>query len=366
MIYVWSLLVLCLLGLGFAVALQVAEKLLADYGECTIKVNDKEGFVIEGGGTLLDALYGQRIFIPSACFGKGTCGFCKVTVPDGGGPVLPTELPFLTREEIGEDVRLACQVKVKTDLHILVRPEYLTVQEFRATVKSARTLTPDTREIVISLGDPPRGGGPAEIEFRPGQYVQIRVPAREPTYRAYSISSPPETRNEIELIVRLVPGGLGSTYLHNIEPGDEIDFTGPYGEFELSEAEDTDIVCVAGGCGLAPVKSILHYLYSKWPERKSWLFFGARSAADVMYLDEFEALAAEHPGLTVCYALSEPKATDEWEGNVGFIHKSVEARLPEGADRQAFMCGPPPMVEAAMKVLNAKGVSEDRVFYDKF
>jgi Na+-transporting NADH:ubiquinone oxidoreductase subunit F len=360
MIYLASLLMLCILGLAFAVALTIAEKLLADYGTCSIKVNEEEPFTVEGGGTLLDALYGERIFIPSACFGKGTCGFCKVTVPDGGGPLLPTEKPFLTRADIDADTRLACQVKVKQDLQIQVRPEYLNVQEFSARVSSARMLTHDIREIHLALIEP------EEIEFRPGQYVQVKVPAAEPTFRAYSVSSAPEEKGEIELIVRLIPGGLGSTYLHRVKVGDELDFTGPYGEFELSESADTDVVCVGGGCGLAPIKSIIHYVYKRWPERKVWLFFGARSAQDVFYLQEFEEFAKKHPALQVCYALSEPEADDKWDGPTGFIHKSVDERLPEGPNRQAFLCGPPPMVEATIEVLGSKQVGEDKVFYDKF
>lgn len=360
MIYLSSLLMLCLLGLAFAVALTIAEKLLADYGTCSIKVNEEESFTVEGGGTLLDALYGERIFMPSACFGKGTCGFCKVTVPDGGGPLLPTEKPFLTRADIAADTRLACQVKVKQDLEIQVRPEYLNVQEFSARVSSARMLTHDIREIHLELIEP------EEIEFRPGQYVQVKVPAAEPTFRAYSVSSAPEEKGEIELIIRLVPGGLGSTYLHRVQVDDELEFTGPYGEFELSESADTDVVCVGGGCGLAPIKSIIHYVYKRWPERKVWLFFGARTVQDVFYLEEFETLAKEYPALHVCYALSEMEPSEAWDGPTGFIHESVAARLPEGPNRQAFLCGPPPMVEATIEVLRSKQVGEDKVFYDKF
>lgn len=359
MIYVYAGGVLCLVGLVFSALIQAAEKWLADYGTPAVRVNEKEAFTVEGGVTLLDALYGQRIFIPSACGGKGTCGFCKVRVPEGGGPVLPTEEPFLTRAEIADDVRLACQVKVKQDLKIQVNPEFLEVQEYRATVTRALQITPDTREIRFRLAEP------AEIEFRPGQYVQVIVPGTG-EFRAYSISSPPDERNGLELIVRLIPGGLGSTYLHWLEPGDEVRFTGPYGEFELSEDPDVELVFVGGGCGLAPIKSIVHYIYKRWPERKSRLFYGARAAEDAMYLEEFREFVREHPGLKVCYALSDPKRADDWKGPTGFIHESVDAELAEGGSLQAFLCGPPPMVEATIRVLKSKGVSEESIFYDKF
>lgn len=357
--YLYAAGVLCLTGLVFSVLLQAAAKWLADYGTPDVRVNDGEAFTVEGGSTLLDALYGQRIFIPSACGGKGTCGFCKVEVAEGGGPVLPTEEPFLTPSSTAADVRLACQVKVKRDVRVVVKPEYLEVQEYRAAVTSVRTLAPDTKEIRLGLVEP------AELEFRPGQYVQVIVPGTA-EFRAYSVSSPPDVKTGIELVVRLIPGGLGSTYLHWLEPGDEVRFTGPYGDFRLSEDTDTELVLVGGGCGLAPIRSIIRYAYERWPERRGRLFFGARAAEDAMYLDEFRDFAREHPGLEVYYALSEPKPTDEWDGPTGFIHESVDARLEAGGKRQAFLCGPPPMVEATIRVLKSKGVSEDDIFYDKF
>ncbi len=359
MIYVYAILSLSVLGFVLSALLQVAEKLLADYGTVTVRVNEEKELSIEGGSTLLDALYSNGIFIPSACGGKGTCGFCKVRVPEGAGPVLPTEKPFLTRGEQKRGTRLACQVKLKSDLVVTVRPEYLEVRQFRARVSSVRMLTHDTREIRMRLEEP------AEIDFKPGQYVQVIVPGTG-EFRAYSISSEPDARREVELIVRLIPGGLGSTYLHGVKEGAPVTFTGPYGEFELSEDERVDLVLIGGGCGLAPIKSIIRHSYSRWPERKVHLFFGARSKRDVFYLEDFERFAGEHPSLAVHYALSEPEPEDAWEGETGFIHLSVDSSLKKSSKRQAFLCGPPPMVDAATKVLRAKGVRRDAVFYDKF
>lgn len=359
MIFVYAILILSTVGFVLSALLQVAEKLLADYGTVTVRVNDEKELILEGGTTLLDALYSNGIFIPSACGGKGTCGFCKVRVPEGAGPLLPTEKPFLTRGEQKRGTRLACQVKVKTDLVVTVRPEYLKVQQFSAKVSSARMLTHDTREIRMRLEDP------AEIAFSPGQYVQVIVPGTG-EFRAYSISCEPDAKCEVELIVRLIPGGLGSTYLHDVKEGDAVTFTGPYGEFELSEDPGVDLVLIGGGCGLAPIKSIVRHCYSRWPERRVHLFFGARSKRDVFYLEDFEAFAKEHPSLDLHYALSEPEPEDAWEGETGFIHLSVESCLKRNSKRQAFLCGPPPMVDAATKVLRAKGVRRDAVFYDKF
>lgn len=361
MIYCYGMLVLFLLGGSLAILLLIADRFLADFGPCNITINDKEPFVVDGGRKLLDELYQQKIFIPSACGGQGTCGFCKINVLDGGGPVLPTELPYLTKLEIEDSVRLACQIKVKQDIVIHVKEEFLNVQEFRAVVTATRMVTHDTREIFVKLLEP------EEIEFRPGQYVQVLVPGRSvPEYRAYSVSSPPGRKNEIELLVRLIPGGLCSTYLHNVEVDEEMIFTGPYSEFVLDESEDNELICVGGGCGLAPMRSILRYIQEVSPNQKCWLFFGARTAEDVMYMEEFEDLAGKMPNLHVHYALSEPRHSPEWQGETGFIHESVDKHVGTEGKRQAFLCGPPLMIEATMKVLDEKGISRDRVFYDEF
>jgi Na+-transporting NADH:ubiquinone oxidoreductase subunit F len=173
----------------------------------------------------------------------------------------------------------------------------------------------------------------------------------------------------VELVVRLVPGGIGSTYLHNLRAGDSVTFTGPFGEFRLSEDPATELVCVAGGCGLAPVKSILWTACARWPARPLWLFFGCRARRDLLYFDEFKALAARHPALQVVYALSDPLAPGEtWDGDLGFIHLAVDKHLPAapGAKRQAFLCGPEPMIVAVTKVLESKGLRAADIFYDKF
>jgi len=358
----YSVLMLSALGGLFAAALLIADRLLTDYGVCEIKANDWEPLSVEGGCTLLDALYANRIFIPSGCGGQGTCGHCKVTVISGGGPVLPTELPLLTQEEIANGVRLACQVKVKQDIEVRIREEYFSIQQFRALVASVRTLARDMREIRLRLTEPDR------IEFRPGQYVQVEVPARGgPVHRAYSISSSPSEQGEVELIVRLVPGGVGSTYLHNVEVGDDVTFTGPYGEFILSEAPDTEVVCVAGGCGIAPAKSIISYVHERWPGRRCTLFFGVRTTQDVFYREEFERLTGEHPGLRVHYALSEPEKGADWDGETGFIHLCVDRLLAaDDRPRQAFLCGPEPMIRATEEVLRAKDIPVEMIFYENW
>jgi len=361
MTYIYAILVLSLLGGSLSALLLIADRFLADYGPCRITINEREPFIVDGGCTLFNALYEQRIFIPSACGGQGTCGFCKVNVLDGGGPVLPTELPFLSKAEIAADTRLACQVKVKQALVLHIRPDYFNIQQFRAVVTAAKMLTHDTREILLELIEP------QEIVFHPGQYIQVEVPSTdELTVRAYSVCSPPGRKSEIELVVRLIPGGLGSTYLHNVEINQELTFTGPYGEFVLDDDIETELICVAGGCGIAPMRSLIRHIYEVSPHRKCRLFFGVRKMADVMYMEEFQQLASRMPNFQMHYALSEPKHSPQWKGETGFIHQSVAKHLEAGGRRQVFLCGPPLMVEATLKVLDEKEVSRDRIFYDEF
>ncbi|MHC4247666.1 MAG: FAD-binding oxidoreductase [Planctomycetota bacterium] len=361
--YVLPLLALNLVFASLAVALVVAEKALVDYGVCQIDINSGgKVFEVEGGQNLLSALVGGQVFIPSACGGRGSCGHCKITVPEGGGPVLPTETPYVTRKEVRAGVRLACQVKVRGDIQVSIPEDLLNVKLFNATVASTKDLTHDIKEIRFELDDP------QEISQRPGQYVQIQAPSPDgPVFRAYSISSPAYEQNLVELNVRLVPGGIGSTYLHELNEDDKVIFTGPFGEFRLSEDPEVEIVCVAGGCGMAPVRNIAYSIYDTWPDRHCWLFFGCRTTKDVFYLEEYKELAAEHPNFHIAYALSDPVGPEEkWDGETGFIHLSVDKFLKTGIKRQAFLCGPPPMIEAVMSVLEDKGMRPDDIFYDKF
>jgi Na+-transporting NADH:ubiquinone oxidoreductase subunit F len=363
MVYLWSVLSFAGLAMALAALLMVAERLLINYGICKLDINAGEKpLEVNGGQTLLAALYSNDIFIPSACGGKGTCGHCKITVTNGGGPVLPTETPLLTRKEIRSNVRLACQVKIREDIYVRIPAELLDVKMFNATVESSVVLTYDIKEICMRLDEP------AEISQRPGQYVQVQAPSPDgPVFRAYSISSPAYETNIVQLVVRLVPGGIGSTYLHNVSAGDPISFTGPYGEFWLNEDPSVEIVCVGGGCGMAPMRNIIYTLYDKWPDRVCWLFFGCRTTQDVFYLEQFEELAKKHPNLHVVYALSDKLGEDEkWDGETGFIHLSADKYLEPGVRRQAFLCGPPLMIEAVTRVLKEKGISPEDIFYDEF
>ncbi|MCK4753407.1 MAG: 2Fe-2S iron-sulfur cluster binding domain-containing protein [Planctomycetes bacterium] len=363
MVYLWSVLSLGGLTAALAGLLIVSERLLVDYGVCKLDINSgEEPLEVDGGDTLLSTLYANEIFIPSACGGKGTCGHCKITVTAGGGRVLPTETPYLSRKEIRSNVRLACQVKIREDIFVRIPEELLNVQMFSSVVESVRELTYDIKEMRLRLTEP------MEISHRPGQYVQIQVSsAGEPIFRAYSISSSIAEPNIVELVVRLIPGGICSTYLHSLNVGDGVNFTGPYGEFVLNEDPSVEVVCVGGGCGMAPMKNIIYSLYERWPERSCWLFFGCRTTHDIFYLEQFEKLARKHPNFHVVYAMSEKlDESEQWEGDTGFVHLSVDKCLGADVKRQAFLCGPPLMIEAVTGVLREKGLRSKDIFYDEF
>jgi Na+-transporting NADH:ubiquinone oxidoreductase subunit F len=344
-----------------AAVLLLAERRLTDYGNCRISINDGHTvFEQAGGNSLLNALYDQEIFIPSGCGGKGSCGYCKVTVHNGGGPVLPTELPFLSRREVLSGVRLACQVKIRGDIDLSIPEALLNVRRFQARVARSTSLTGDIRQIDFELAEADR------LQHHPGQYIQVQVPSPDgPVFRAYSISSPNTESRILQLLVRLIPGGIASDWLHRLNPGDEVLMTGPYGDFRISDDPGREIICVGGGCGMAPMRSIIHSIHKRWPNRPCRLFFGCRTASDAIYLDEYRQMARQNPSFKLVYAVSEPTG-GQWDGETGFIHLAVDKHLQDASGSQAFLCGPPPMIEAVTAVLKTKGMPESDIFYDKF
>ncbi len=343
-----------------SVVLAVARKLLVDYGDCKIVINGEKTYTVKGGDTLLSYFIANKIFIPSACGGKATCGFCKTKVLTDVGDLLPTEAVFISKEEEAEGVRLACQVKVKKDLEISF-PEYLLgTREYKTRVHDIRPLTHDIKHLTLRLDPKDR------ISFKPGQYIQFKIPGTE-EFRAYSIASSPSVENEIELIVRLVPGGLCSTYIHEVlKEGDEATITGPYGDFYLREDSPNDLVCIGGGCGMAPIRSILAKLAEKGMPRKATYFFGARGKKDLFYTEELRELEKKYPNFKYVPALSDPNPADGWNGDVGLITQVVEKHIGDGTHSEAYLCGPQPMIDASLRVLTGKGMKKEDVLYDKF
>lgn len=346
--------------LVMAVLLVIAEKFLVTYGECKITINKEKILTVNGGNTLLNYFAESKIFIPSACGGKATCGYCKVEVLSGGGQILPTEEVFIPRQDRIKGVRLACQVKVKNDIDVLVSPDLLSAQEFKVKVSKIIDVTSDIKYVVLKLEEPGR------IEFKPGQYVQFKIPETD-EFRAYSIASPPSQSGILELVVRLVPNGLCSTYIHEaLDVNDEITITGPFGDFYLREDSDRSIICIGGGCGMAPIRSILYHLKEQSMPRKVMYFFGARSKKDLFFTEELRGLEKEFLNFRYIPALSEPRPEDNWEGETGLITQVVEKHIPDGPGQEAYLCGPPPMIDASIKVLTKKGVQEIHIYYDKF
>jgi len=345
---------------AISVMLSIARRLLVDYGECKIVINGTKTFKVKGGETLLSYFIANKIFIPSACGGKSTCGFCKTKVLTNVGDLLPTETVFINKEEKSQGIRLACQVKVKKDIEISF-PEYLLgTKEYKTLVTRVEPLTHDIKHLTLRLDSSDT------IVFKPGQYIQFRIPGTE-EFRAYSIASSPSRGNEIELIIRLVPGGLCSTYVHEIlKPGSSATITGPYGDFYLREDSTRDIVCIGGGCGMAPIRSILSSLAEKGMLRKATYFFGARSKNDLFYTEELRQLERDYPSFTYVPALSDPKPADQWDGDVGLITQVVEKHVRDASNSEAYLCGPQPMIDASLKVLTAKGMKQENILYDKF
>jgi Na+-transporting NADH:ubiquinone oxidoreductase subunit F len=361
-----------LLGIGaicgvstvLAVIMVIADATIANYGEVKVRINDDKELVVQGGKPLLGSLMEQKIFIPSACGGRGSCGLCKVKVTSDAGDYLPTELPWITEEEKKQSIRLSCQLKLKKDIAIQIPEELFNVKEYSTEVISLRELTYDIKEITLKLVEP------SEIKFRAGQYIQFQVPeyelTKESIYRAYSVASQPSVKDTVELEIRLVPNGICTTYVFNyLKEGDRITINGPYGEFFLRESS-RDIVFIAGGSGMAPIKSILYDMLERGIDRKATYFFGARAVRDLFLLDEMKDLERSMKNFTFVPALSEPEESDSWKGETGLITEVLDRHLNSGVDIEAYLCGSPGMIDASVKVLAQKGMPEELIYYDKF
>ena len=319
---------------------------------------------VQGCGTLLETLTEQKLFIPSACGGRGTCGLCKVKVVEGAGVVLPTEEPYLLPDEKADGIRLSCQVKVRNNIRIEIPPELFEIREYECTCVDIQDLTYDIRQFRFKLVDSPT------MDYVAGQYVQLLTPAYEKSpeevYRAYSLSSNPADRDTIELIIRLVPGGIYTTYCFEyLKAGDSVKVNGPYGDFRLSDT-DMPIIFIAGGSGMAPVKCILHYMENTGCTRPAVFYFGANQVRDLFLLErmrEFEKSPADYRFVPV---VAGPEQGAEWNGEIGLVTEAVQRGVKNATEAEAYLCGSPGMIDAAIKVLNDLGMPDERIFYDKF
>jgi len=360
-----SLLIISAIGALLALLLELADSYLADYGERHILINEEKDLLVSGGKPLLFTLMEQGIFIPSACGGKGTCSYCKVQVHEGGGPVLPTETPYLSPDELKTNVRLSCQVKVKNDLKIQIPEELFLVKEYRVRVERMEDLTPMIKGLHLKVVEPPEG-----ITFKAGQYVQLEVPKYKrtsgPEYRAYSISSDADQHDGLVLVITRVPEGAVTTYVHeHLKEGEELRATGPFGSFYLRDS-DRDILLIATGSGMAPIKSILHQMANHGIRRKATFFFGARTKKDLYYVEQFMDWEKTLPEFRFFPTLSRPAPEDQWQGEKGRVTDLIEKYVPDNPNVDVYICGAPPMVESCVGILTRKGVAEDRIYFDKF
>ncbi|MEK9501002.1 NADH:ubiquinone reductase (Na(+)-transporting) subunit F [Gaopeijia maritima] len=379
-------------------------KLVAS-GDVLIKVNGggEHDITTKAGSTLLNTLAAEQIFIPSACGGGGTCGVCKVKVMEGGGALLPTEESHINRGEAREGWRLSCQVKVKEDIDIEVEEELFEVRRWRCKVRSNNNVATFIKELVLEL---PEGEG---VPFRAGGYIQIEAPphvlnyadfkideeyredwdkfnmwqfksiVEEDVTRAYSMANYPEEKGIIMLNVRIasppprqpdVPPGQMSSFIFGLEPGDEVDITGPFGEF-FARDTDKEMVFVGGGAGMAPMRShILDQFRRIKTDRKVTFWYGARSVREAFYQEDFDAIAEEFPNFTWKLALSDPLPEDNWTGSTGFIHQVLYDEYlkdhPAPEDCEYYLCGPPMMNEATTNMLINLGVEEKDIMLDDF
>lgn len=349
---------------GLAFLLSIANSTIGNYGIKKLTINSDKVMDVEGGSSLLSTLMDQSIFIPSACGGKGSCGYCKVKVLEGGGDILPTELGYVSPKEREERVRLACQCKVKEDLAIQIPEELFNVKQQVYKVAFNRPVTPTIKHLRLELPES------EEIRFKPGQYIQILTPLYkendEEVYRAYSIASSPDDLRAVELFVGLVPQGKCSTYVHHyLKPGDKLTVVGPFGDFHYQET-DKEMVMVAISTGLAPIMAILRHMVYHNIQRKATFYFGARCRADLLMVEELHAIEEKLPNFKFVPCLSRPTEADQWTGETGRVTDLINKYLDNPLGSEAYLCGSPVMIDSVVELLQQKGMPEAQIFYDKF
>jgi len=400
---------------------------LSPSGPVKILINGEREIEVASGSTLLSTLGGNKIFLPSACGGGGTCIQCECHVLSGGGEALPTEIPHFSRKELAHGARLSCQVKVKQDMEITIPEEVFGIKKWEATVVSNYNVATFIKEFVVEI--------PEDMNYKAGGYIQIEIPECEVKYedmdisahptdhpgepdkfkpdwdkfklwplvmknpetieRAYSMASYPAEGREIMLNVRIatppfdrakggwmdVNPGIASSYIFNQKVGDKVTISGPYGEFFINESE-SEMLYVGGGAGMAPMRSHLYELFRTLKTgRKVTYWYGGRSKAELFYIHYFRDLEKDFPNFKFYLALSEPLESDNWkvkkdindeegDGFVGFIHNCVidnylnHHEAPE--DIELYFCGPPLMNQAVQKMGEDFGIPDEHIRFDDF
>jgi len=405
-----------------------AKSKLSPSGPVTITVNGEKELTVDSGDTLLTTLGNNKLFLPSACGGGGTCAMCKCQVLSGGGEILPTEAPYFTRKEIQENWRLGCQVKVRQDMKINIPEEIFGIKKWECEVVSNYNVASFIKEFVVRL---PEG---EHLDFEAGGYIQIDVPPcvvdfkdiditshpdlnrapddfksewdkcglwklkmvnDEPIFRAYSMANHPAEGNIIMLNIRIatppwdrakndwmaVNPGICSSFVFGCKPGDKVTISGPYGEFFIKDT-GAEMLYIGGGAGMAPMRShLFHLFHTLKTDRKVTYWYGGRSKRELFYLEHFQQIAKEFPNFQFFIALSEPAEEDNWklkkdvndeegDGFVGFVHQVVidqylsKHESPE--DIEFYFCGPPLMNQAVLKMVDDWGVPDENVSFDDF
>ncbi|BEG62167.1 NADH:ubiquinone reductase (Na(+)-transporting) subunit F [Coprobacter fastidiosus] len=405
-----AVVIFLILTLLLVAILLLAKAKLTPSGELKIRINGEREVITSAGSTLLSSLAANKIFLPSACGGGGSCGMCRCQVEEGGGEILPTEVGFFTRKQIKDHYRLACQVKVKNDLEIKIPQSILGIKKWECEVVSNNNVASFIKEFVVRL---PEG---ETLNFQPGSYIQIDVPKYdikfadmdiddkyrdewdkfkmwglvckndEETYRAYSMANHPAEGNIVMLNIRIatppfdrntgtwaagIKPGICSSYIFSRKPGDKVTVSGPYGEFHILNTK-REMLYIGGGAGMAPLRSHLLHLFKtlKTTDRKISYWYGARSRREIFYEEDFRAIERDFPNFSFHIALSDPQPEDNWTGYTGFIHQVIydhylkDHDAPE--DIEYYMCGPGPMANAVKKMLWDLGVPREMLMYDDF
>jgi Na+-transporting NADH:ubiquinone oxidoreductase subunit F len=398
-VLLFTVIVLALVGI-----IMSARSRLVNSGDVTIEINENAdtAITVPAGSKLLGTLANDGIFLSSACGGGGTCAQCKCKVMDGGGAALPTEETHFTKGELKEGWRLACQVSVKENMKIEVEPEFFGVKKWECTVDSNPNVATFIKELTLHL---PEG---ESVDFRAGGFVQLEAPphevhfkdfdieeefredwdkfnlwqytskVKETTIRAYSMANYPEEEGIVKFNIRIAspppgtnyPPGIMSSYTFSLKPGDKITVFGPFGEF-FAKDSDAEMVFIGGGAGMAPMRShIFDQLKRLNSKRKISFWYGARSLRETFYSEEYDHLAEENDNFKWHLALSDPLPQDDWSGHTGFIHNVLyehylkDHEAPE--DVEYYMCGPPMMNAACIKMLEDLGVERDNILLDDF
>ncbi|ELI8036473.1 TPA: NADH:ubiquinone reductase (Na(+)-transporting) subunit F [Yersinia enterocolitica] len=394
-----------LIVLALTVMILFAKSKLVNTGDITIDINEDtdKSFTAPAGDKLLNMLSSHGIFVSSACGGGGSCGQCRVTIKEGGGDILPTELSHISKREAKEGCRLACQVSVKQNLKIELPEEIFGVRKWECEVISNDNKATFIKELKLKIPDgevvPFRAGGFIQIEAEPHtvKYADFDVPEEyrgdwdkfnlfrfesvvaEPTVRAYSMANYPEEHGIIMLNVRIAtpppsvpdaPPGIMSSYIWSLKPGDKVIISGPFGEF-FAKDTDAEMVFIGGGAGMAPMRShIFDQLKRLHSKRKISFWYGARSRREMFYEEDFDQLQAENDNFRWHVALSDPQPEDNWTGYTGFIHNVLLENYlknhPAPEDCEFYMCGPPMMNAAVIKMLKDLGVEDENIMLDDF